>query len=221
VGFITEVLYIVSLGLSVNDFINQEYMFGDVVKIYVIIATVVILAMLVFLHKSVNVNDAAVTVFGFLYVGLLLGCLYTIRSESIVLAWIPFICAFGSDTCAYFVGTTLGKHKLTPVLSPHKSIEGAIGGVVGAAILCAIYCFAASSFKYTSFDNIIKFAIMGAVGSVFAQIGDLAASSIKRYTGIKDYGKVMPGHGGVLDRFDSVLFTMPLVYVFMYFVSFN
>jgi phosphatidate cytidylyltransferase len=205
----------------VDDFINKTCMFGDVVKIYVMLATVIMLAMLVFLHTSVNINDAAVTVFGFLYVGLLLGCLYTIRSKSIVLAWIPFICAFGSDTCAYFAGTALGKHKLTPVLSPHKSVEGAIGGVVGAAVLCAVYCFAASRFNYISSEYIPMFALMGAVGSCFAQIGDLAASSIKRYTGIKDYGKIMPGHGGVLDRFDSVLFTMPLVYIFMYFVSFN
>jgi phosphatidate cytidylyltransferase len=212
VGFITEILYIVFLDVPLDN----VYL-----KIYILIATMLILSMLVFLHSSINVHDAAITVFGFLYVGVLLGCLYTIRTNTIVLAWVPFICAFGSDTCAYFTGTAIGKHKLTPVLSPHKSIEGAVGGVVGAALLCGLYCFVASLLNYVSGEHILKFCLMGAVGSVFAQIGDLAASSIKRYTGIKDYGKIMPGHGGMLDRFDSVLFTVPLVYIFMCLINFN
>jgi phosphatidate cytidylyltransferase len=212
IGFITEILYIIFLDVSVD---------AMYIKMYILIASMLILMLLVFFHTDINIHDASITVFGFLYVGVLLSCLYTIRSNTIVLAWVPFICAFGSDTCAYFAGTTLGKHKLTPVLSPHKSIEGAIGGVIGAAILCGIYCFGASIFNYTSTQQIPMYCIMGAVGSIFAQLGDLAASSIKRYTKIKDYGKIMPGHGGMLDRFDSVLFTVPFVYIFMCIINFN
>ncbi len=212
IGFITEILYIIFLDTNIDVLY---------IRIYALLATMLILTMLVFFHTNINIHDAAVTVFGFLYVGVLLGCLYTIRTNTIVLAWVPFLCAFGSDTCAYFAGTALGKHKLTPVLSPHKSIEGAIGGVIGAALLCGIYCFGASLLGYMPSQNIPMFCVMGAVGSVFAQLGDLAASSIKRYTNIKDYGKIMPGHGGMLDRFDSVLFTVPLVYVFMCLINFN
>lgn len=212
VGFITELVYVSTMTMQ----IDTVY-----IKIYIIAATLIILSMLVFLHSTVNIEDAAITVFGFVYVGMLMGCLYHIREEMPVLVWIPFICAFGSDTCAYFTGTAIGKHKLTPVLSPHKSIEGAIGGILGAALLSALYCFGASKLNYIAASYIPIFFVMGAVGSVLAQLGDLAASSIKRYTGIKDYGKIMPGHGGVLDRFDSVLFTMPTIYIFMCIINFN
>ena len=128
-------------------------------------------------------------------------------------AWMIFISAWASDTCAYFVGVTLGKHKMTPRLSPKKSVEGAIGGVLGSTIAGALYGWILQYYHILTEKEIWIFALLGMCGSIVAQIGDLAASAVKRNFGIKDYGKCIPGHGGVLDRFDSVIFTSPLIYV--------
>lgn len=185
--------------------------------IIAIICVLIILVMLVFFYKSININDGAITVFGFLYVGMLIYNIYLIREMPMgnVYVWLPFICAFGSDTGAYFVGVSIGKHRLAPVLSPKKSIEGSIGGIITGCLLCGIYCFVADKLGYVNYNDneIIMLAVFGGIASAFSQLGDLAASSIKRYTGIKDYGKLMPGHGGVLDRFDSVLFTAPIIFL--------
>ncbi len=201
VGFILEVLYFVSWFKNIDT---------EIITLALAMATIAILFILVIFHKTNNINDGAITLFGFFYLGVLFSLICPIRENSIYLVWLPFIFAFVSDTGAYFIGSKFGKHKLTPELSPKKSVEGAIGGVVSAAIFTAIYAFAFDGF---SVGWVILFAVLGAVGSVVAQFGDLAASSIKRYVGIKDYGKLMPGHGGVLDRFDSVLFTLPYVYL--------
>ncbi|MDO4301850.1 MAG: phosphatidate cytidylyltransferase [Clostridia bacterium] len=201
VGFILEVLYFVSWFKNIDTVI---------MTLALAMATIAILFILVVFHKTNNIHDGTVTLFGFFYLGVLLSLICPIRDNSIYLVWMPFIFAFVSDTGAYFIGSKFGKHKLTPELSPKKSVEGAIGGVVSTAIVTAICALALDS---SSVGYISLFAILGAAGSVIAQFGDLAASSIKRYAGIKDYGKLMPGHGGVLDRFDSVLFTLPYVYL--------
>ena len=125
--------------------------------------------------------------------------------------WLVFICAWGCDTCAYCVGMMIGKHKMAPVLSPKKSVEGGIGGIVGAALIGALYALAINRWSNAG-ASILEFAIIGAVGGAISQIGDLAASAIKRNYNIKDYGKLIPGHGGILDRFDSVIFTAPIIY---------
>lgn len=179
----------------------------------IILAMLLILVILVFSHKTNTIIDGAITVFGFFYVGVLLNLVCNVRESGLIYAWLPFIFAFGSDTGAYFIGSKFGKHKLTPELSPKKSVEGAIGGVVTVAVITGIYFFVCSKL-YDDISNIkiIYFMAIGLFGAAFSQVGDLAASSIKRFTGIKDYGKIMPGHGGVLDRFDSVLFTLPVVY---------
>lgn len=170
---------------------------------------VLVLLFIVLGHKDYNVNDVLVTVFGFLYVGAMLASISVIRNypKGMFFVWLVFIFAFASDTGAYFVGVSMGKHKLTPELSPKKSVEGAIGGLVSSAIVSAIYTYV----YMKSLKIAAAMFFVGLVGSFFAQTGDLAASSIKRNVGIKDYGKLFPGHGGVLDRFDSVLFTAPFV----------
>lgn len=117
-----------------------------------------------------------------------------------------------TDTGAYFVGKTMGKHKLAPVLSPKKTVEGAIGGTLLALIvvlLCSL-CVNRIGFMHVNVFNVCIFTV---IGSVVGQFGDLAMSSIKRIAGIKDYGKIFPGHGGVLDRFDSLMFVLPLTYL--------
>ncbi len=197
VGFAIEIAYFASWFKEINT---------NMLLMGLSMAVILIMFILVVCHKTNNIHDGAITVFGFFYLGVLLSFTWYIRNASLVVVWLPFIFAFGSDTGAYFVGSKFGKHKLTPELSPKKSIEGAVGGVVTVAIITAIY---SAIVLDLSAIQIAVMALVGAIGSVFAQFGDLAASSIKRYVGIKDYGKLMPGHGGVLDRFDSVLFTLP------------
>ena len=102
---------------------------------------------------------------------------------------------------------------MAPVLSPKKSIEGAVGGVVGAALLGALYAWAVSGYNPNSAHTPLIYAIICAVGALVSMVGDLAASAIKRQQHIKDYGTLIPGHGGILDRFDSVIFTAPIIYV--------
>jgi len=117
---------------------------------------------------------------------------------------IILVAAWGSDMSAYFTGMLFGRHKLIPEVSPKKTVEGAIGGVVCATLLMILYGFivgAATEFK----PNYIVLAFCGLVLSAVSQVGDLAASLIKRERGVKDYGKIFPGHGGVMDRFDSIL----------------
>ena len=121
---------------------------------------------------------------------------------------LPLLAAWGADTCALFAGMFFGKHKLAPVVSPKKTVEGAVGGVVGGAVLVLLAALLMNTFL--DLDMPIWAAlVLGGVGAVLGEIGDLSFSIIKRQTGIKDYGHIFPGHGGVLDRFDSVLFVAP------------
>ena len=119
-----------------------------------------------------------------------------------------------------FFGKIFGRKKLIPGLSPKKTVEGAIGGSLGAMFLGFVYAFLISYFYKIKHNNfLLACVIICFVGSILAQLGDLAASAIKRYNNLKDYGKIFPGHGGFLDRFDSVLFTGPVVYIFLYFIQ--
>ena len=122
---------------------------------------------------------------------------------------LPFLLAFASDSGAYFVGKFFGKHKLAPSISPNKTVEGAVGGVVGAVVGMMIYCVILDlCFRFrVNYLFALSYGILGSVGAVF---GDLIFSLIKRQTGIKDYGKLIPGHGGILDRLDSMMIVAPL-----------
>lgn len=127
------------------------------------------------------------------------------------MAYICFV--RGNDTFAYFTGVLIGKHKMAPVLSPKKSVEGAIGGIAGATILGIIYgSIVSTRMSEVIGSPVLTFAVASCVGAILAIVGDLAASAIKRNYNVKDYGKLIPGHGGILDRFDSVIFTAPIVY---------
>ena len=122
------------------------------------------------------------------------------------LIWLVFFSAFGTDIMAYFTGMAFGKHRLCPNLSPKKSVEGAVGGVLGSVIICGLFGFIVMK------DSLVLCLLIGFFGSIVAQLGDLSASAFKRQMGIKDYGNLIPGHGGILDRFDSVFFTAPMVF---------
>ena len=132
----------------------------------------------------------------------------------VYLVWVILIFAWGSDTFAYLVGCSMGKHKAFPRLSPKKTWEGCVGGLLGASLLGAAYgaIFGSKLPDFGSVHPSVVLGITGLLAAVLSMFGDLAASGIKRDHSVKDYGKLIPGHGGVLDRFDSVLFTAPAVY---------
>ncbi|MCI8737060.1 MAG: phosphatidate cytidylyltransferase [Lachnospiraceae bacterium] len=133
------------------------------------------------------------------------------NGAGLYVVWLILLCSWGCDTCAYCAGMLFGKHKMSPVLSPKKSVEGAVGGVIGAAALGALYGFVIRE-RFGDERVILFFALICSVGALISMVGDLAASAVKRNADIKDYGKLIPGHGGVMDRFDSVIFTAPVIY---------
>lgn len=126
---------------------------------------------------------------------------------------LPFVAAWVTDTFAYFTGRFLGKHKLAPVISPKKTVEGSVGGIVAAVLVFVLYGLILRRGGYV--PNYWALALAGLLLSVVSQIGDLALSAVKREYGVKDYGRLFPGHGGVLDRFDSVIATAPLLLFFV------
>ena len=126
---------------------------------------------------------------------------------------LPFVIAFSSDTGAYFAGTFLGKHKLGPHISPKKTVEGAVGGVAAGALSALLFGLILRAAGFGA--NLLSLAVFGIIGSVVAQLGDLTFSAFKRQYSIKDYGNILPGHGGVLDRFDSIYYLAPLTEVWI------
>ena len=132
-----------------------------------------------------------------------------------------FIVAWGCDTAAYFVGSLIGRHKLIPAVSPKKTVEGSIGGILFAILFCVLYGLVIESLTEVS-ANYVVLAISGAVLAVVSQVGDLIASLIKREHGVKDYSNLMPGHGGIMDRFDSILaVSTPLMFICLVFPPFS
>lgn len=168
----------------------------------------------VFGFPKFKTEEITTAFFGFFYVGVMLSYIYQVRSldNGEILVWLIFIGAWGSDTFAYCTGMLIGKHKIAPKLSPKKSLEGCIGGVVGASLLGGLFALVLRPWIHGIVNPPIVFAIIGGASSIISQVGDLAASAIKRNHDVKDYGTLIPGHGGVLDRFDSVIFTAPVVY---------
>lgn len=189
-----------------------------------ILFTLALFAVLVIRYPKYNIMDLSCTLFGVLYVPVLLSIIYAIRMSTSgqYLVWFIFLSAWGSDTFAYFVGRFLGKRKMAPKISPKKTVEGLLGGIVGAIIVSLVYVYVLELGFGIYVPNIKIIAVLaGIFGSIFGVVGDLSASSIKRHFEIKDFGKILPGHGGILDRFDSIIFTAPVVYIIIMVVDYG
>lgn len=187
------------------------------IVILMVVFLMTLLAEYVFAFPKYKTEDISNAVMCMLYAGVMLSYLYSVRegNNGAYTVWLIFLCSWGSDTCAYLAGVAFGKHKMAPVLSPKKSIEGAVGGVLGAAALGAIYAAVFSDKIEMSVSPIVAFAVICAVGALISMVGDLAASAIKRNHDIKDYGKIIPGHGGIMDRFDSVIYVAPVIWILL------
>ena len=187
-GYAGAVLYYVAVLLDFQRYGVLAIIFGLVLIMFVYVFT-----------PEYEAKQVMPTLFGIVYVAVMLSFIYLTRClpGGKFHVWLIFLCSWGCDTCAYCVGMLIGKHKMAPVLSPKKSIEGAVGGVAGATLLGVAYAAATQG-------PMVQYAVICAVGALISMVGDLAASAIKRNQGIKDYG--------ILDRFDSVIFTAPVIY---------
>ncbi len=183
--------------------------------IFALAAYIVLLgAISIFQHEKISFTDITAVLFATVYVGFFPSFIARIRSldeNGLYYLFLIFACAWLTDTGAYFCGRFFGKHKLAPNISPKKTVEGAVGGVVCAIIGC-IVLGAVAHYINGATPRYFVLALVGLVGSCLAQLGDLFASLIKRTCGVKDFGNIMPGHGGALDRFDSVIMVSPFIY---------
>ncbi len=223
IGYLSST-YILIIGL--NDkykFLNNfSDLFNSVhyLLLAIFLLLVVLFSFSIFLHKKYNISDVALTIFGIIYVVFLFSFVLLTRNleNGLIFMWLIFIGAFSTDTFAFIFGSLFGKNKILPEISKHKTIEGSIGGVFGSILITVIYWgYLRYSGSFTSIA-ITHFIIIGFLNGIISQIGDWSASSIKRYVNVKDYGIIIPGHGGVLDRFDSILFCAPVVYFYVIFL---
>lgn len=202
------IIYYLSIYFVNNDVISASGL--------IVVATLLIMMCIcVFRYPRYQFSDVTKCFFVYIYVPVLLSFVYLTREGELgaYMVWLIIISSWGCDTCAYVVGSLFGKHKLAPVLSPKKSIEGSIGGSLGSAIIAAIYGYAMNRINGIGTDYIWILAIICFIASLGSQVGDLMASAIKREYAIKDYGKLIPGHGGIMDRFDSMIVTAPLIFI--------
>lgn len=183
----------------------------------IIVPTSVLLmfVQVVLTNNKTTVKDISITLFGIIYIAVLLMFIPLIRGSENgkLLIWYVFFSAWMTDTFAYLIGKRFGKHKFTEI-SPKKSIEGSIAGIIGSTIVILIYTYVCNTYLGLNISY-LYITIVAIILSIIGQLGDLAASSIKRYVGIKDFSNLIPGHGGMLDRFDSVIFIAPFAYILL------
>lgn len=208
-GYLAMILY----------YVNLEFQIIQEPMVFVMGMLIVLMSIYVLSYPKYRTEQVLAAFMGIFYVGVMLSCVYQTRmlDNGAYLVWLIFLCSWGCDTCAYCVGMLIGKHKMAPRLSPKKSIEGAVGGVVGAALLTLIYGMVLKDRMQITNGYVFVMVGICAAGALISMIGDLAASAIKRNYEIKDYGTLIPGHGGILDRFDSVIFTAPIIFYLSYY----
>ena len=211
------VTYVATVGCYAM-FIDYPFNLG-LHEIMPIIALLALLTVYVIRYPKDHINQVAKSIFALIYVPVMMSFVYLLREYEMGewLIWLVLISSWGADTCAYCVGKLIGKHHFSE-LSPKKTIEGCVGGIVGAALIAFGYAWFVPEGmgEYFILDVRIMFPVVAAISALISQIGDLSASAIKRNYEVKDYGKIIPGHGGVLDRFDSVIFVAPFIYILLY-----
>ncbi|MFU0833450.1 MAG: Phosphatidate cytidylyltransferase [Oscillospiraceae bacterium] len=195
-------------------FLTAQYWYGVAYFLY----TIVIFSALIFYHSDITFREVGVIYSMSLLIPSALGTIISLREiggeHGMFYVIIGIFSAWTADVGAYFAGTFLGKHKLCPNISPNKTVEGAVGGLLlnVAAMLVFGYLFHAIYYAYSVEISYLPLFLIGIFGTVISILGDLSFSLIKRSCHIKDFGEMIPGHGGILDRFDSVIFEAPFVY---------
>ncbi len=209
VGYFS-VIYILFCGMirTLNDLWLMNIVFAS--------ALLILFLHMILSSNKINFIDISVTIFGIIYITILLSFVVLTRNmeNGNLLIWLILIGGWVTDSAAYFAGRFMGKNKLTPDLSPKKTVEGSIGGTVVCTLVIFAYGLTINSL-YNINIPLIHYILLGIITSSISQVGDLVASAIKRSTGIKDFGNIMPGHGGVIDRFDSILLAAPAVYYYL------
>ena len=212
-GFIKQIRLIAYTMLAA--FLVPVWCYGGMVQLWAMLGVIVFVALLfselLISHGKLRLERLSVCFIGGLLIPYLLSALVRLMGDGTnrLTILIPFVLAFLADTGAYFVGCAWGRHKLAPNISPNKSIEGLIGGIVFAMLGMLAYCLIVD-LAFGATVNYLYAITYGIIGAFSGTFGDLCFSAIKRQAGIKDYGNLIPGHGGVLDRFDSVIIVAPL-----------
>lgn len=204
--------YLSCISVAVINYIPQQYL-SSVVMISIPITLLILFAHIIATDMKITFKDMAYTFLGICYIPffiMFLSLIDGMNHGKILLGYI-LIASWGTDIFAYSIGCKIGKHKFSKV-SPKKSIEGCVAGTVGAILIMLLYTFILNTYFEFEYSYFIIF-IMGLVLSLIGQIGDFSASCIKRYVDIKDYSNMLPGHGGMIDRIDSVLFIAPFAYM--------
>lgn len=209
--------YLAALGIAFIHIIPSDYL-GLVGLLAIPTILLILFLHIIITEMKINFRDIVYTLFGICYVAILVTFLALIRGmeNGKILIWYAIIAAWATDIFAYFIGKNFGRHKFSKI-SPKKSIEGCIGGTIGAIIVAIIYTLCINNFAQMDYSYVAIMAIT-LILSIIGQIGDFAASSIKRYVDIKDYSELIPGHGGMLDRIDSLLFIAPFAYAMFMFL---
>ena len=193
-------------------------MYSDVILFAILIILLLLFLQVIVTGMRTNFNDLVYTFMGIIYIVFFIGSMSMVRNleNGRILIWYVFIAGWATDIFAYGVGRRFGKHKFSSV-SPKKSIEGCIAGTIGAIVFSLIYTYFIN--LYTSVQySYLYISIITLALSIIGQIGDFAASTIKRYVDIKDYSNLIPGHGGMLDRIDSLMFIAPFAYILLSFL---
>lgn len=207
----TSIALLMPFALLLTFYIARDGIFAVV---YLFIAA--FLLTMLFDHSRYTFNTAAMFIAVSLMISLMFIHASFIRSmdNGLLNIWIALLGCWITDSCAYFAGYAFGKHKLAPTISPKKTIEGSIGGILGVIAILTAYALVVANINNISV-NVFYIVILGLICGIISQLGDLCASIIKRENNVKDFGNIMPGHGGVMDRFDSFIFVVPVVYYFL------
>ena len=210
--------YLSAISISLIHIIPEDMLLKTIALVISVIV-IVLFMQLVINNMKISIIDIAITLFGICYIVLFILFIPLMAGEENgkIYIWYIFIISWGTDIFAYLVGKRFGKHKFSKI-SPNKSIEGCVAGIVGAVVLALIYTFFVNKFASVHVISYVAITIVAIILSIVGQFGDFSASSIKRFVGIKDFSNLIPGHGGILDRIDSLIFIAPFAYILLMFI---